>query len=150
MGKIKLSSGFQPIPEGTHIFKLTKVDYNEAYGKLEITMTTATGKNHIERFSLLKDNGKPNDGALNAFSFFAKTALNDFDCEEIDPQELVGHYMKCVVEHQQLESKNKPGTFITFEKLAEKEAASGYEGEDEEEEFVPVTKKGFDLDDLLG
>ena len=151
MAMIKLSNNFQPIPEGTHVFKITAVDYKETYGKMEITMTTASGKKHIERYSLLKDNGEPNDGALNAFSYFAKTALNDFDCEEVDPQDLVGHYMKCVVEHQQVESRTKPGTFVTFVKLAEKEPADAFEGEEpQEEEFVPVTKKGFDLDDLLG
>lgn len=76
-GEIGLSEGFTLIPEGTHVFKITAVNYKEAFGKLEITMQTQSGAKHIERFSLLKTDGSPNEGALNAFSYFAKTALND-------------------------------------------------------------------------
>ena len=68
MAKIGLSDGFSLIPEGTHIFKITGVSYKEAFGKLEVTMQTQSGAKHIERFSLLKADGSPNEGALNAFT----------------------------------------------------------------------------------
>lgn len=108
MGKISLSEGFSVIPEGTYVFKIVKVDYKEAYGKLEITMKTAKGQQHTERFSLLKPDGSSNEGALNAFSYFAKTALNDYGVEEIDPQDLVGHFMECDVEHDVVPSTKDP------------------------------------------
>ena len=41
MAKIKLSEGgYTPIPEGEHIFKITKSTYDEDFGKLEVEMVT--------------------------------------------------------------------------------------------------------------
>ena len=99
MAKIGLSDGFSLIPEGTHVFKITGVSYKEAFGKLEVTMQTQSGAKHIERFSLLKADGSTNEGALNAFSYFAKTALQDFELSEIDHEDLVGHFIECDIEH---------------------------------------------------
>ena len=91
MAKIGLTEGFTLIPEGTHVFKITEVNYKEDFGKMEVVMQTAKGQKHIERFSLLNKDGEPNQGGLNAFSYFAKTALDDFTVKDIDDQELVGH-----------------------------------------------------------
>ena len=82
MAKIGLIEGFTLIPEGTHVFQITNVKYKEDFGKLEIYMQTQNGSKHIERFSLLKSDGSPNEGAYNAFSYFAKTALGNFDLTE--------------------------------------------------------------------
>lgn len=126
MARINLSEGFTLIPEGTYVFQITTVNYNEAFGKMEVTMQTQTGEKHIERFTLLRANGKPNEGALNAFSYFAKTALNDFERTEIDDQELVGHFIECDVEHEVQENKNKPGQTVTFVRLADKRPSYGW------------------------
>ena len=46
MAKIKLSKGgFTPIPEGTHVFKITSAEYDEDFGIVDIEMVTADGKN---------------------------------------------------------------------------------------------------------
>ena len=95
MAKIGLTEGFSLIPEGTHVFKITDVKYKEEFGKLEVTMQTQGGSKHIERFSLLKTDGSPNEGAYNAFSYFAKTALKDFELIEIDHTDLIGHFIEC-------------------------------------------------------
>ena len=161
MGKIALSEGFSPIPEGTHIFKIVGVDYKEAYGKLEIKMKTAKGQVHTERFSLIKQDGSSNEGALNAFSYFARTALNDYTAQDIDPEELVGYFIECDVEHDIQPSNKNPDKTVTFARLTDKRPAEGY---DEEEVITPpVKKKGIapakkteiksenlDLDALLG
>ena len=63
MAKIGLTEGFTLIPEGTHVFQITDVKYKEDFGKLEVYMQTQTGNKHIERFSLLKSDGSPNEGA---------------------------------------------------------------------------------------
>ena len=63
MAKIGLTEGFTLIPEGTHVFQITDVKYKEDFGKLEIYMQTQNGSKHIERFSLLKSDGSPNEGA---------------------------------------------------------------------------------------
>lgn len=127
MAKIGLSEGFSLIPEGTHIFKITAVKYKEEFGKMEITMQTQGGAKHIERYSLLKSDGSPNEGALNAFSYFAKTALNDFSLTEIDHEDLVGCFIECDIEHDTQENKNKPGKTITFARLADKRPSDGWE-----------------------
>ena len=100
--------------------KITGVSYKEAFGKLEVTMQTQSGAKHIERFSLLKADGSANEGALNAFSYFAKTALQDFELSEIDHEDLVGHFIECDIEHDVQPNKNKPDKTITFARLADK------------------------------
>lgn len=161
MAKIGLTEGFTLIPEGTHVFKITEVNYKEDFGKMEVIMQMSTGQKHTERFSLLDKNGEPNQGGLNAFSYFAKTALNDFSVSEIDEQDLVGHFIRCEVEHEKVESNRTPGKMLTFARLGDKEAADGF---DEVEAPKPQSKPtpaepaktegskpvAFDLGSLLG
>lgn len=164
MGKIALSEGYTVIPEGTHIFKIVEVNYKEAYGKLEIKMKTAKGQTHIERFSLIKQDGSSNEGALNAFSYFARTALQDYTAQDIDPEELVGFFIECDVEHDIQPSNKNPNKNVTFVRLTDKRPADGYT---EEEVITPApapkktatattakkteVKSGdIDLDELLG
>jgi len=129
MAKIGLTEGFSLIPEGTHVFQITAVNYKEAFGKMEVTMQTQGGSKHTERFSLLKANGEPNEGALNAFSYFAKAALNDFTLTEIDHEDLLGCFIECDIEHDVQPNKNKPDTTITFARLADKRPSEGWEAE---------------------
>ena len=155
MAKIGLTEGFTLIPEGWHVFKIVSVDYNEDYGKMAVTMQTESGQRHIERFSLLNKMGEPNEGAMNAFSFFAKTALNDYKIKEIDEQDLVGHYMRCNVEHEEVASNKGNGKTVTFARLSEKEPADGFDDLkipfDDEPKAVSSQKKqaSFDLGSLL-
>ncbi len=128
MSKIKLTEGFTLIPEGTHIFKITNTIYKEDFGKLEIYMQTQSGSKHIERFSLLKSDGSPNEGAYNAFSYFAKTALNNYELTEIDHADLIGHFIECDVSHDVQENKKKPGQKITFIRLGDKRPSEGWDG----------------------
>lgn len=128
MAKIGLSEGFSLIPEGTHTFQITAVSYKEDFGKMEISMQTRGGSKHIERFSLLKSDGSANEGALNAFSYFAKTALQDFSLTEIDHEDLVGCFIECDIEHDVQENKKKPGQTITFARLAGKRPSDGWDG----------------------
>lgn len=127
MAKIGLSEGFSLIPKGTHVFQIVKVNYKEDFGKMEVTMQLATGQKHVERFSLLNKDGEPNEGGLNAFSYFAKTALNDFTLAEIDEQDLVGCFIRCEVDHEEVESNRTPGKMLKFVRLGDKEPADGYD-----------------------
>lgn len=137
MAKIGLSEGFSLIPEGTHVFLITAVDYKEDFGKMVVTMQTQSGLKHLERFSLLKSDGQPNEGALNAFSYFAKTALDDFSLTEIDHEDLVGHFIECDVEHDTQPSNKDPNKTVTFARLADKRVSDGWE----ENTTTPVTQK---------
>jgi len=159
MAKIPLSKGgYTPIPEGEHIFKVVKSTYDEDFGKLEVELITASGQRHTERFNLIGNDGEINEKAQNAFSFFAKTALNNYNLEEIDHEDIVGCYIKCKVEHDVLPSRNDPARTVTFCRLTYIESASGFENEEaetptpSEAKSTPATKKNskIDLDDLLG
>ena len=167
MAKIGLTEGFSLIPEGSHVFQITEVKYKEDFGKMEVTMQTATGQKHTERFSLLDKDGEPNQGALNAFSYFAKTALNDFSLTEIDHEELKGHFLRCEVTHEEVESNRTAGKMLKFVRLGDKEPCDGFDDapaaptpapkekpkpEPRSEPKAPTGggKPKFDLDSLLG
>lgn len=168
MAKIGLTEGFSLIPKGTHVFQIVKVNYKEDFGKMEITMQTATGQKHVERFSLLNKDGEPNEGGLNAFSYFAKVALNDFSLTEIDHEDLVGHFIRCEVDHEEVESNRTPGKMLKFVRLGDKEAADGFDEvpatpapaqtkKEHAAKSAPAAqagktsgKKRFDLDSILG
>lgn len=161
MAKIGLTEGFSLIPEGTHVFQITEVKYKEDFGKMEVTMQTATGQKHTERFSLLDKNGEPNAGAMNAFSYFAKTALNDFSLTEIDHEDLVGHFLRCEVTHEEVESNCTAGKMFKFVRLGDKEPCDGFDDAPATQAPKPAEKPAkaaapaggkpkFDLDSLLG
>lgn len=148
MAKIPLSSGFTVIPEGTYVFKITGVEYKEAFGKLTVNMETKDGKKHTERFSLLTSNGTPNQGALNAFSYFARVALNDTSVEEIDEHDLIGHFIECDVTHDVVPNKNDPNKTMTFARLGDKRPSDGWT-----QQSAPATQKNTarpDVRALLG
>lgn len=161
MAKIGLSEGFTLIPEGTHVFKITGVNYKEDFGKMEISMQLANGQKHTERFSLLNKDGEPNQGGLNAFSYFAKMAMGDPTLTEIDHEDLIGHFIRCEVTHEEVESNKNPGKMLKFARLGDKEPADGF---DEAPAAAPAPaakkepaaqaaatgKRPFDLNSILG
>ena len=165
MAKIGLTEGFSLIPKGTHVFQIVGVNYKEDFGKMEVTMKLASGQKHVERFSLLIKDGAPNEGGLNAFSYFAKVALNDFSLTEIDHEDLGGCFIRCEVDHEEVESNRTPGKMLKFVRLGDKEPADGCDeapaapapAAKKEPAAKPATqagkaggKKPFDLNSILG
>ena len=147
MARIPMTGGFQIMPEGEQVLKITAAEYDEDFGKAIFTLANAKGQTCQERFSLLMQDGSPNEKALGAFSFFAKTALNNFDIEDVDPVELVGHYIKAEVIHNKVPSTKDPTKMMTFVNLGSKSPADGFEGAP----AAPVAKaSGLDLNALLG
>jgi hypothetical protein len=140
-----MTGGFQIMPEGVQVLKITKAEYDEDFGKAIFTLENAKGQTCQERFSLLNQDGSPNEKALSAFSFFAKTAMNDFDMEDVDPVELVDHYIKAEIIHNKVPSTKDPTKMMTFVNLGDKSPADGFEG-------APAAPKtsGLDLSALLG
>lgn len=145
MATIPMTSGFVLIPEGTYIFKVVEAKYNEEFGKIEIKLETEKGLNHTERFSIKNADDSYNDKALNAFSYFAKTVMNDFTIKEIEPEDLVGHYIQAEVVHTVLPSNKDANKTITFANLGDKAPASGFE-----ETYTEQVKSISNLDELLG
>ena len=138
MARITLSknTGFTLIPEGFHVFKVVDVDMSkyDDFGKIEVKLETANGQKHTERFSLLNAKGEVNEGALNAFSYFSRTVLNDYKAEDIDPAELVGHYIRAEVKHVESSTINeRTGKPYVNVNLGDKEPALGFEGDSDED-----------------
>jgi hypothetical protein len=146
MARIPMTGGFQVMPEGEQVLKITKAEYDEDFGKAIFTLTNDKGQTCLERFSLLNQDNTPNEKALNAFSFFAKTAMNNFDLEDIDPTELVGRYIRAEVIHNKVQSNQDPTKMKTFVNLGSKSPADGFDGVTAE----PTKSTGLDLNALLG
>lgn len=147
MARIPMTAGFQRIPEGEHVLKITKAEYDEDFGKVTFTLENVKGQSCQERFSLLNQDNTPNEKALGAFSFFCKTAMNDFDLVDVDPVELVGHYIRAEVIHNKVPSTKDPTKMMVFVNLGEKSPADGFDGAP----VQPASKSaGLDLNALLG
>jgi len=127
MARIPMTSGFTLIPTGEYVFLIEDVKYDEKFGTLEVKLVTADGMKHTERFSLMDNNGEANEKALNAFSYFAKTALNDFSVADIDHTDLIGHYIRAEVVHTKTPSRKDPTKTVTFANLGDKAPADGFE-----------------------
>lgn len=127
MATIPMTSGFTLIPEGQHIFRIYQVDYNEEFGRLTVHMVNAQGITYQERFSLKGKDGEFNEKACNAFSYFAKTALNNYSVEAIDHNDLVGHYIKMEIIHNTYPSNNDPSKTVTFANSKDKWVADGFD-----------------------
>ncbi len=156
MARIPMTNGFTLIPEGGYIFRIYEAHYDEDFGRIEIKLVNAKGMTHTERFSVKNNDNTFNEKALGAFSYFAKTAMNDYGLEDIDPNELVDHYIWAEVVHTSLPSKKDPTKTMTFANLGEKAPADGFD--------EPATQRalnlghnaprnettGLNIDDLLG
>ena len=174
MARIPMTSGYSIIPEGKYVFRIYDAKYDEDFGKIEIKLVNAQGATHTERFSIKDANDEYNEKALNAFSYFAKTAMNDYELEDIDPEELIDHYILAEVVHTEMPSNKDPNKKVTFANLGDKAPADGFDIEpvaraltigrgDEKSKSAAKSaakpekkstqiagKKGLDLDSLLG
>lgn len=148
MAKMKLSeSTFSIIPEGVKIFKVMEVDDSkyDDFGKLAVKLQTAKGETHTENFSLIKSNGELNEGALKAWSYFARTCLNNFQADEIDTQDVVGCYIQATVKHEKYTRTqgDRAGQEATAVRLNDYTTATGFGGNSE-----PIEDDTDDMDDL--
>lgn len=154
MAKVPMTSGFMLIPEGEYVFRIYDVEQNETFGKIIVKLVNAQGMTQIERFSLKNQNDEWNEGALNAFSYFAKNALNDFTREDVEPKELIDHYIRAEVVHSDpIPNRKDPSKTIVFANLGDKSPADGFDTEPVKRALTlgKTTKKpSMNLDDILG
>lgn len=148
MAKMKLSeSTYSLIQEGVTTFKIVEVDDTkyEDFGKIAVKMQTAKGETHTERFTLIKANGELNEGALKAWSYFARVCLNNFSADEIDTQDIVGCYMTANVKHEKYTRTkgDKAGEEATTVRLNDYTTATGFGNSSTAE---PVN----DMEEILG
>ena len=145
MARIPMTGGFQIMPEGEQVLKITKAEYDEDFGKATFILENVKGQTCQENFNLLNQDGTPNEKALNAFSFFAKNAMNDFDMEDVDPTELIGRFIRAEVIHNKVPSTKDPTKMMTFVNLGNKSPATGFDGVAAE----PAKTPALDLSALL-
>ena len=171
MARIPMTSGFALIPEGTYVFRVYDATYDEEFGKIEVKMVNAAGMTYTERFSIKDKNDNLNERALDAFSYFAKTVMNDYNLEDIDPAELIDHFICAEVVHSKLPSNKDPNKTVTFTNLGDKSPAEYFDTEpvaraltlgrknvrtaETAESSIPTptskkSAKGLDIDVLLG
>lgn len=129
MARIPMTSGFMVIQEGTYVFRIYDASYDEEFGKIIVKLVNAQGATHTERFSIKDQNDEINEKALNAFSYFAKTVMNDFTLEDVDPADLVNHYIRAEVVHTVQPNRNDPTKTVTFANLGDKSPADGFDTE---------------------
>ena len=170
MARIPMTGGFSPMEEGSQVLRIYGADYSETFGKLTVYLCNAKAQTLRETFRFKGAGNVPNEAAMNAFSFFAKTAMQDYDMEDVDPQDLVGRYIRCEVVHNQ---GNDGRTYANLGR--DKEPADGFDGaatkealtmlwvkKAEKPEAKPAAKQpeapkeaapaasSYSLDDLLG
>jgi len=153
MAKMKLSERtFKLIPEGLTTFKVMEVDDSkyEDFGKIEVKLQTAKGETHNEMFTLTNTKGELNEGALRAWSFFARTCLNNFQADEIDTQDIVDCYITATVKHDTyIKTKGEnAGTEGTKVKLNDYTPAVGFGSDVKAESQESESSDMDDLDDL--
>lgn len=155
MAKMKLSeSTFTLIPEGVTIFKVMEVDDSkyDDFGKIGVKLQTAKGETHTENFNLIKANGELNEGALKAWSYFARTCLNNYQADEIDTQDIVGCYIQATVKHEKYTRTkgDKAGQEATATRLNDYTTATGFAGAKAAQDVEnDADDDSDDLDDFL-
>lgn len=170
MARIPMTSGFVVIPEGEYVFRIYDATYDEDFGRIEVKLVNAQGATHTERFFIKDKNDEFNEKALNAFSYFAKTAMGDYALEDVDPEELIDHYIRAEVVHTKVPSNTDPNKEVTFANLGDKSPADGFDTEPvaraltigrsntattpkaaaPTQTATSTPSKGLDLDALLG
>lgn len=144
-----MTNGFTVIPEGGYAFRIYAAEYNEDFGRIEIKLVNAKGQTHTEKYTLKTNEDEWNEKALNAFSFFAKTAMNDYTLEDIDPTQLVDHYIWAEVVHNKIPSKTDPTKMVTFVNLGEKAPIEGFDETPVPKALSLGHENRVNLDDLL-
>lgn len=154
MAKMKLSeSTFTLIPEGTTVFKVMEVDdskYSD-FGKLVVKLQTAKGETHNETFTLTGKKGELNEGALRAWSYFARTCLGNYQADEIDTQDIVGCYIQATVVHETFTRTkgSRAGEEGTSVRLKDYAVTSGFGRTVKGAMNEPEDQDDGDLDDFL-
>lgn len=142
MAKIKLASNFEVFPEGTYVFKIVDVRYKPEWNKVEIEMVTQDGKKFSKNYIIATKDGKTAPSFW-GFTYLARAALNNPDLDEISPEELIGHFVECTMEHNMKESTTNPGKMNTYSNIVKSEPAEGWD--------EPIVKKSpMNLAALLG
>lgn len=121
---INLTSSYTPLEAGEYVFKITDIEYDTNFQKLKIKFATEEGKTLVRTYNFLKNDGTTNQGAINMFSWMSKKAMQDEQLQQINPYDLVGHYVKAELTYTEVDSTTNPGEKIQFSNLGKFEKAN--------------------------
>ena len=154
MATIPLTNGgFTIMREGIQVLRIYGIEYKETFGNLTIYLINAQGETMRETFRFKNATGGTNEGAMNAFSYFAKTAMDDYYLTDIDPETLVNHYIRCEVIHNDSNGRTfanlgrEKSVAYQFDEPATKEAMTKTLSPRPEPEPLPSSD---DLEAMLG
>ena len=148
MAKIKLSEstggGYITKEEKNALLKITHAEYDMDFGKVKINLVNERGESMQNNFNLLNSDGTNNDGALKAFSYFARVAVGDWDRDDVEDTEMIGRFIRGDISVREGENKNKNGetmkfanldkVYMTQDEFTSSKAAQGAEEETEVED----------------
>ena len=120
MAKIKLvetGAGFIDKAAKNELLKITSCEYNPDFGKVTMTLADQSGKVMNNNFNLLNADGSNNEGALKAFSYFAKVALGDWDRDDVEDTDLINCYIRGDISLNEGKEKSKTGETMWFANL---------------------------------
>ena len=112
MAVIKLKeTDFHLIPEGTYVWTIKNAKYDAKFNKVKVEFENENGEKITNPYGL------SSDGGAKAFSYLAKTAINDYSVKEIDPETLVGKKVIGDIEHAEMPSTVREGEMVKFANL---------------------------------
>lgn len=123
---IKLSAGGNGfIKQGGEkvLLKITKVEYKPDFGKINITLVNKKGEAITNNFTITKG-GKPNEKALNAFSYFARKALGRY-VDEVEPSDLENTFILADIIMTPGSKEDEDGNVIYFANIKNTYDAEG-------------------------
>ena len=137
--KLSKSTGFKNIPEGRTILKIVSVDEKPQFDKVEVKLRNQEGLTMLQKYDTSKE------GGLNAYSFLARSAMDDFSLDEVEGDDLIGRFVEADVTHTVVESTKDEDKTFTFVNIKNLKPSVGFEDEDDDEEMVEVDDEDDDL-----
>lgn len=100
------------------LLKITKAAYDQDFGRVEITLENAKGESINNNYGLLSADGSTNDGALKAFSYFARVAVGDWGRDDIEDEEMVGRFIRADIVMVEGKKESKDGRKLSFANIS--------------------------------
>lgn len=145
MAKITLAESngaFINQPGKNVLLRITKAKYDTEYGKVEIVLENENGEIVNNNYNLIDNDGSTNEGALKAFSYFARVAVGDWGRDDIEDEDLVGCFVRCDIEMKTGKKEDKNGNIMEFANIVKSYMTDdAFEPKKKEKSAKPAAKK---------
>lgn len=145
MAKITLAESngaFINQPGKNVLLRITKAKYDTGFGKVEIVLENENGEIVNNNYNLIDNDGSTNEGALKAFSYFARVAVGDWSRDDIEDEDLVGCFIRCDIEMKEGTKLSKDGKTLEFANIVKSYMTDDkFEPKKKEKSTKPAAKK---------